>query len=197
VLIGHHSTSRLTSVGIAACLPLFTVIPVSSARPLSTTYLTFQERSEKGGTLATTDEALSKACRLASTYLPALQKFSSSIQVPFTAGNLITYTLHVQPFQHGATDSDGHYNDGKLNPKRYGSIKELDLGLCYEAFFTKQTCRFRSQCRWRHDGLTEDKIVWMVSLGTKAEAIAWMHTCWRSPSKSQLTPWFPPCMFID
>jgi hypothetical protein len=131
--------------------------------------LTLVDCNEENHALADNDRSLSKADELASKYIPFLSKFSSASKSPSIAGNLVTYTLYVQPFQHGVPDSKVRYNDGKLNPSKYGSIMELDLRLCYEAFFTMKPCRFGNCCRWRHGKLADGEIAWMRMLGTKSK----------------------------
>jgi len=42
------------------------------------------------------------------------------------------------------------WTDGKIIPPKYGSIKELDLDLCYETFFSDKDCRHGGRCQWRH-----------------------------------------------
>jgi len=99
---------------------------------------------------------------------------------PSTATDLHAYNMYVLPDMHGEPRAGGHGNDGKVNPSKYGSIKELDLGLCYETFFSDKDCRHGGRCRWRHAFFRPEERSWISSLGAKG-VVDLMEYAWRTP----------------
>lgn len=92
------------------------------------------------------------------------------------------------PDQHYPQSSGGTRNDGKVNPTRYSSVKEKDLGLCYETFFSDKGCRHQVRCRWRHAPLTYSERRWMSRLG--AEGVAdLMEYAWEMPLRPYKSFW--------
>lgn len=78
-------------------------------------------------------------------------------------------------------------DDRKLNPSKYGSIREFDLGLCYETWFTAKSCRFGNDCPWRHEELTPREEAWMLSMG--ANCVEGMKGCRMLPERPKVTDW--------
>jgi hypothetical protein len=94
---------------------------------------------------------------------------------------------------YGLPSPAGSINHGKLNPSKYGSIREKDLGLCYETFFTSKVCKHGSRYRWRHGKLTQEECEWVLALG--ANCLHRMVCCWSAGGLPELTPFFPACMY--
>jgi hypothetical protein len=78
-------------------------------------------------------------------------------EAPPTAMDLREYkTSVISPFE---------ANDGRVNPPRYGSNLDKDLGLCQTTFLEKKmVCRKGMRCPWRHQALTRDERIWIKKL---------------------------------
>ncbi|ORX94934.1 hypothetical protein BCR34DRAFT_608119 [Clohesyomyces aquaticus] len=85
---------------------------------------------------------------------------SSIVPVPVTAMSLNGYDdeLRTKNFRF-------RHSDGKVNPGRYGFVRELDLGLCYTTFLTESKREYSTHCPYRHHPLTVPGIDWIESLG--------------------------------
>lgn len=106
---------------------------------------------------------------------------------PATARDLSVVTSQLKRY----TREDRHCfrfeYDGKVNPSKYGSVLALDLGLCYETFFTPHTCRLGSACPWRHEELSVRERNWMLALG--ANCVDYMKRCQAEPFDHKTTQW--------
>ncbi|KAF2023468.1 hypothetical protein EK21DRAFT_118723 [Setomelanomma holmii] len=121
-------------------------------------------------------------------YMHMFEKQDLFKDAPIAAKDLIWYTDHVNRLQHGLPSPiDGKINTGKVNPSKYGSILQKDLGLCYETFFTSESCRHGSRCRWRHDELTMKECQWLEALG--ARCVLRLVVAWETPKIPELTQW--------
>jgi hypothetical protein len=105
---------------------------------------------------------------------------------PVTAKDLDAYEMHVLASQ-SPSPSEAE-NNGKVNPSKYGSIKEYDLGLCYKTFYTGEACRHGTKCPWRHAPLRDDERAWMAELGAKA-AIDLMDLACTMPCRPEASLW--------
>ncbi|KAF2819012.1 hypothetical protein CC86DRAFT_413388 [Ophiobolus disseminans] len=127
-------------------------------------------------------------------YMSFAQKRPFFKNAPATAGDLQLYTEAFHPMSHGLPSVDGHINNGKANATRYGSISQLDLGLCFETFFSPESCLHDNRCRWRHSPLTKAETAWLSNLGAESVEVYMKHNrC--TPSEPEPTPWYPPHMF--
>lgn len=96
----------------------------------------------------------------------------------------------------GPPDQDGKPtpSDGKVNASRYNAKLKLDLGLCYETFYTNSLCRHGTECWWRHSWLTQSEVQWLAELGA-GHVVEFMDLNWSSPEVPELTPWDPSRLF--
>lgn len=80
-------------------------------------------------------------------------------------------------------------DDHKVNPSRYESIKECDLGLCYETFFTTKSCRYGQDCPWRHSELVQVERDFLEKL--RATDVLRSMDKWRCyPEVPERTGWY-------
>jgi hypothetical protein len=77
-------------------------------------------------------------------------------EAPTSATDLCVYQEIVVPQK--------AINNGRVNPKRYGSIHDKDLGLCQDTFLEKTACRRGVRCPWRHRALVLEERDWIEKL---------------------------------
>ncbi|KAF2464790.1 uncharacterized protein BDR25DRAFT_361327 [Lindgomyces ingoldianus] len=104
----------------------------------------------------------------------------SNVPTPTTAMDLQAYHDEVRKthrFRNG---------DGKVNPGKYGSTLEFDLGLCYTTFCTGKFCEFGLLCPYRHHPLTRQEMDWIASLWCESFA-RFAAAKWSTPEPAQPT----------
>jgi hypothetical protein len=100
--------------------------------------------------------------------------------------------MDLEPYLRSLID-DGvvpQWENGKVNPSKYGSLNLKDLGIFYETFNTISECRYGMHCPWRHHPLTDAESAWIYGLG----GVAFFHRVerfWKLPAIPEPTS-FPP-----
>lgn len=130
---------------------------------------------------------LHSLARLNPSYMPFENKKLFFKESPATVRNLKIVTKYMGHFTKDDCNHFGFVYDGKVNPTKYGSVSQRDLGLCYETFLTTNPCRLGKACLWRHKNLDESEVHWMDSIG--ANCVHGMKECCVSPQQPECTKW--------
>ncbi|KAF1842215.1 uncharacterized protein K460DRAFT_409633 [Cucurbitaria berberidis CBS 394.84] len=157
-----------------------------SESPLGSSHVSFNAAIPAHGAQSS---VISKRQHLVPERIPYLEKLPIIARAPRTAGNLLKLSERVIHALKHLQDPHNRENDFKLNPVRYGSTFDKDLGLCYEAFFTYKACRFGTFCKWRHDSLTDEEKAWITELRA-SHALAWIEECYHTPETPALKDWY-------
>lgn len=95
---------------------------------------------------------------------PDAALLNQGLPVPETVYDLRAYDAHISALHRGLPPDQRFLNgNGKLSPHNYGSVKRLDLGLCFATFYTNCMCEMGAKCAWRHHPLTKAEREWILN----------------------------------